>query len=60
MKQMVLTRKLKQVLSEKKAEENILFAIVGIVATVIHHGIYYFIEKTINVSIAYTIQKQEQ
>lgn len=35
--------------------EFIRFAIVGVVATLIHYGIYYLLLQLINVNIAYTI-----
>jgi len=37
-----------------KLIEFLRFAIVGIVATAIHYGLYYVLQKYINVNIAYT------
>ena len=37
-----------------KLIEFLRFAIVGVVATGIHYGIYYVMQKYINVNIAYT------
>jgi len=34
--------------------EFLRFAVVGIVATAIHYGLYYVLQKYINVNIAYT------
>ena len=31
------------------------FALVGVIATLLHYGIYYFLQRVINVNIAYTI-----
>jgi len=38
----------------KKLFEFLRFAIVGFVATCIHYGIYYVLQKHINVNVAYT------
>ena len=38
-----------------KLIEFLRFAIVGVVATCIHYGFYYVLQKHINVNIAYTI-----
>ena len=38
-----------------KLLEFLRFAIVGVIATVIHYGLYYILQKQINVNIAYTI-----
>ncbi len=35
--------------------EIIRFGIVGVGATVLHYGIYYLLQQSINVNIAYTI-----
>lgn len=45
----------KQFLSSKLTREFIRFAIVGVVATGIHYGVYYFLEQVININVAYTI-----
>ena len=38
-----------------KLFEFLRFAVVGVVATCIHYGLYYVLQKHINVNIAYTI-----
>jgi len=40
--------------SKEKFLEFIRFATVGFIATAIHYGIYYPLQKIINVNIAYT------
>lgn len=35
--------------------EFVRFAIVGIIATAIHYGLYYFLIRVLNVNIAYSI-----
>jgi len=47
--------KLKQLLSSTLTKEFFRFAIVGVVATGIHYGVYYLLEQVINVNVAYTI-----
>jgi putative flippase GtrA len=44
-----------RILSKKFGPEFIRFVVVGIIATAIHYGIYYLLQKVINVNIAYTI-----
>jgi len=44
---------MKMVIS-KKWIEFFRFALVGVVATAIHYGLYYVLQKYINVNIAYT------
>lgn len=39
----------------KQLPEFIRFAMVGIVATVIHYGLYFILQQIINVNIAYTL-----
>ena len=46
---------LKHLLTGEKTREFIRFAIVGVVATGIHYGVYYLFEQIINVDVAYTI-----
>ena len=38
-----------------KLIEFVRFVIVGIIATAVHYGLYYIMQKHINVNIAYTI-----
>ncbi|MDR0828545.1 MAG: GtrA family protein [Prevotellaceae bacterium] len=38
-----------------KISEFIRFGIVGVIATAVHYGLYYVLQKFINVNIAYTI-----
>lgn len=40
--------------NKKKIFEFIRFGIVGIVASGIHYGIYYYLQTRININIAYT------
>jgi len=40
--------------TNNKVIEFLRFALVGVVATGIHYGIYYVMQKYINVNIAYT------
>lgn len=47
--------RIKQLLSSKLTGEFVRFAIVGVVATGIHYGVYYLLEQVINVNVAYTI-----
>lgn len=47
--------KIRQFLSSTLTREFIRFAIVGVVATGIHYGVYYLFEQIINVDVAYTI-----
>ncbi len=39
----------------KQLPEFIRFAMVGIVATLIHYGLYFILQQIINVNIAYTL-----
>ncbi len=39
----------------KKLSEFIRFVIVGIIATIIHYGLYFILQQIIDVNIAYTI-----
>lgn len=50
-----LTDRIKSLYSSQKVKEFIRFGIVGIIATGIHYGVYYLLERIINVNIAYTI-----
>ena len=50
-----LNDRIKQLLSSKLTGEFVRFAIVGVVATGIHYGIYWLLMKVMNVNIAYTI-----
>ena len=36
-------------------KEIIRFGVVGVVATVLHYGIYYFLKAITNVNVAYAI-----
>lgn len=51
----VLKDGFKRLLSSSKTKEFIRFAIVGVIATGIHYGVYYLLEQVINVNVAYTI-----
>lgn len=51
----VLTNKLKRLYLSPKFREFVRFAIVGLIATIIHYGIYYLLNLFINVNVAYTI-----
>lgn len=51
----VLASKIKQLYISPKFREFVRFAIVGLVATVIHYGIYFLLNLFINVNVAYTI-----
>ena len=35
-------------------KEFIRFGVVGVLATALHYGIYYFLQSFINVNVAYT------
>ena len=39
----------------KQLPEFIRFALVGILATAIHYGLYYLLQTVIHVNIAYTV-----
>ena len=39
----------------KKLPEFIRFVMVGVFATALHYGIYFLLQKFINVNIAYTL-----
>ena len=45
----------KRLYDSPKVREFVRFAIVGLIATVIHYGIYYLLNLYINVNVAYTI-----
>jgi putative flippase GtrA len=47
--------KFKRLYVSPKFREFVRFAIVGLVATVIHYGIYFLLNLFINVNVAYTI-----
>lgn len=49
------TCRISNILSSAKLREFVRFAIVGVVATGIHYGIYWLMMKLINVNVAYTI-----
>lgn len=51
----VLAGKFKRLYASPKFREFVRFAIVGLIATCIHYGIYYFLNLFINVNVAYTI-----
>lgn len=42
-------------LTKKLFSQFLRFSIVGIIAAIIHYGIYYILQLCINVSVAYTI-----
>jgi len=44
-----------QLLSSEKGREFIRFCIVGVIATIIHYGIYLILNNWIEVNISYTI-----
>lgn len=46
---------IKQIISRLLRVEFIRFGIVGVVATVIHYGIYYLLILALNYNVAYTI-----
>lgn len=46
---------LKHLLSSQKAKEFMRFCIVGVIATIIHYGVYLLLDQWINVNVAYTI-----
>ena len=52
---LLLTRKIKYLMTNEKVKEFVRFAMVGVVATGIHYGIYWLLMKVMNVNIAYTI-----
>ena len=37
-------------------KEFIRFGVVGVLATALHYGIYYFLQSVINVNVAYTTE----
>ena len=47
--------RLSDIIGGKTAGEFFRFAIVGVIATIIHYGVYYLLKSNINVNIAYTI-----
>lgn len=51
----VLYNKLERLYTSQKFREFFRFAIVGLIATIIHYGIYYLLNLFINVNVAYTI-----
>lgn len=55
MENQFVTRREKHLLADEKIKEFVRFVIVGVIATAIHYGVYYFLEKIINVNVAYTI-----
>ena len=51
----VLASKIKRLYASPKFREFVRFAIVGLVATGIHYGIYCLLNLFVNVNVAYTI-----
>lgn len=49
------TQRLRSFLAGERLKEFVRFAIVGVVATGIHYGIYWLLMKIMQVNIAYTI-----
>ena len=47
--------RLSDIMRRKTAGEFFRFVIVGVIATIIHYGVYYLLKSNINVNIAYTI-----
>lgn len=47
--------RLKQLLNRLAGAEFVRFAVVGVIATGIHYGIYLLLKLAINVNVAYTI-----
>lgn len=47
--------RLSDIKEQKTVSEFIRFVIVGVVATIIHYGVYYLLKSSINVNVAYTI-----
>ena len=43
------------VLSRERFFELVRFAIVGVIATLVHYGLYLLLKRWINVSVSYTI-----
>lgn len=50
-----LKHRLQCLLEDERTKEFVRFAIVGVIATGIHYGVYYLFEQIINVNVAYTI-----
>lgn len=48
-------QRMTSVFSRNKIIEFLRFAVVGVIATATHYGIYYLLQAYINVNIAYTI-----
>jgi putative flippase GtrA len=48
-------RELLMIRLKGKGYEFIRFGIVGVIATILHYGIYYLLQWIINVNVAYTI-----
>ena len=46
--------RISSIFSKQKLFEFLRFATVGLIATGIHYGVYYLLQKFINVNIAYT------
>ncbi len=55
MDRQALQIRLKLLLADERTKEFVRFAIVGVIATGIHYGVYYLFERIINVNVAYTI-----
>lgn len=51
----MLANRFKRFSDSPESREFVRFVIVGVVATVIHYGIYCFLNLFINVNVAYTI-----
>lgn len=55
MQQIEVRAYIERFLSQKNYKEMIRFVLVGIMATLIHYGIYIFLNRWIETTIAYTI-----
>ena len=50
-----MTFRLSDILRQKTTGEFIRFVIVGVIATIIHYGVYYLLKSHVNVNVSYTI-----
>ena len=52
---MLMKEWLKKLLTSQKTVEFLRFCVVGVIATIIHYGLYLLLDRWIAVNVAYTI-----